>query len=63
MTKSPELLPHEILKRDFDSVVPNGLQSKLQNRNGKTALGVTLSFLKTAFENASEEEKKYLPIV
>jgi gamma-glutamyl:cysteine ligase YbdK (ATP-grasp superfamily) len=61
--KSTELLPHEILTRDFESVVADGLDGKLQNPNGKTAREVCLSLLKIAFENASKEEKKFLPII
>ena len=58
-----ESLPHEILTRDYSSVVREGLDTQLQNPRGKTAREVCQSFLQIAFENASEEEKKYLSIV
>lgn len=57
------LLPHEILIGDFHSVVAGGLDAKLQNPNGKTARELCLFLLKIASENASKEEKKYLPII
>ena len=61
--RSAELLPHQILTNDFASVVADGLGAKLQNPHGRTARKVSLSLLKIAFENASEEEKKYLPLI
>jgi hypothetical protein len=63
MEKSAELLPHEILTRDFQSVVSDGLGARLQNPHGKTAREIALSLLRIAFKNASKEEKKYLPII
>jgi hypothetical protein len=51
------------LTNDFAPVVADGLDAKLQNPNGATARKISLSLLKIASENASEEEKKYLPII
>ena len=58
-----ELLLQEILVKDFDSVVSNGLKANILNPNGKIARHVCQSFLRIALENASKEEKKYLPII
>lgn len=57
------LLPHSILVKDYLSIVKNGLEAKTQNQKGPSAGSVCKSFLQTAFANASEEEKKYLPII
>jgi len=58
-----ELLPHKSLVRDFNSVIMNGLKAKVLHPHGKTAREVCNYFLKIAWDNASEEEKKYLPII
>ncbi len=58
-----ELLPHELLVKDFRSVVAGGLNAKTLHPNGRTARQVCQHLLRTAQENASPEEKKYLPIV
>jgi gamma-glutamyl:cysteine ligase YbdK (ATP-grasp superfamily) len=63
MIEKTELLPHEMLTRDFNSVVSDGLDAQLQNPSGRTAREACRSLLQIAFKNASEEEKKYLPIV
>ncbi|MEM2911891.1 MAG: glutamate-cysteine ligase family protein [Candidatus Bathyarchaeia archaeon] len=57
------LLPHEILVRDFRSVVKNGLNAEVEHPKGSTAKHVLKHFLKIAYENASAEEKKYLPLI
>jgi len=63
MREKAELLPHEILVKDFDSVVMIGLNAKVLHPHGQTARHVCEHLFKIAWENASEEEKKYLPIV
>ena len=63
LKEKPALLGHEALVRDLNSTVKNGLDAKVENPRGKTAHDVCKSLLQVAFQNATEEEKKYLPIV
>jgi gamma-glutamyl:cysteine ligase YbdK (ATP-grasp superfamily) len=63
MREKPELLPHEILTKDFDSVMMTGLNASVLNPHGQTARLVCKHFFKIAWENASGEEKNYLPII
>jgi hypothetical protein len=63
MERKAEFLPHEILVKDFNSVIKMGLDAKVAHPNGQTARQVCQQFLKIAWENATEEEKKYLPII
>ena len=58
-----DLLPHEILVRDFDAIIKNGLNAKVVSPNGKTAREVCLYYLKIAEANAEADEKKYLPLI
>ncbi len=58
-----ELLPHEILVADFDAVIANGLNAEVQNRYGSKARQVCQQLYKVAFENATADEKVYLPFV
>jgi len=63
MEMKAEFLSHEILVKDFNSVIRMGLDAKVAHPNGQTARQVCQQFLKIAWENATEEEKKYLPII
>ena len=63
MRETVEFLPHEILVKDFNSVVVDGLNAKVLHPHGSTARQVCQYFFKIAWENATEEEKKYLPII
>jgi hypothetical protein len=63
MRETVEFLPHEILVKDFNSVVVDGLNAKVLHPHGSTARKVCQYFFKIAWENATEEEKKYLPII
>jgi hypothetical protein len=58
-----ELLPHELLVRDFNAVIKDGLNTKVASSNGKTARQVCQHYLKIATQNADTDEKKYLPLV
>jgi len=58
-----ELLPHDTLVKDYKSIVLNGLDAKVLHPYGSTARKVCQYFFKTASENATDEEKKYLPII
>jgi len=51
------------LVKDFNSVIKMGLDAKVAHPNGQTARQVCQQFLKIAWENATEEEKKYLLII
>ena len=63
MNGDTELLSHGILTGDFNVAVSEGLEAQVRNPLGQTARGVLMSFMRTAVENATEEENKYLPIV
>jgi hypothetical protein len=63
MASKPELLPRELLLGDFNAVVKDGLNAKVQNPKGKTARQVCSYYLKVAQENADAEEKKYLWLI
>jgi len=58
-----ELLSHELLVKDFNSIVKCGMGAKISNPRGRIARQVCQHFVRFASENASKEEKKYLPIV
>jgi gamma-glutamyl:cysteine ligase YbdK (ATP-grasp superfamily) len=58
-----ELLPHDVLVKDFNMVIKDGLNAKVSNPHGKTAKQVCQHYLNLAFEYADEDEKKYLWIV
>jgi gamma-glutamyl:cysteine ligase YbdK (ATP-grasp superfamily) len=57
------LLPHEVLVKDFNSVMTNGLKARTEHPRGRTAREVCQFLFETAWKNASPEERKYLPIV
>jgi gamma-glutamyl:cysteine ligase YbdK (ATP-grasp superfamily) len=63
LDENVKLLPHEVLVKDFNSVVANGLNAQTGHPSGETARKVCQSFFGTAWKNASQEERKYLPIV
>jgi gamma-glutamyl:cysteine ligase YbdK (ATP-grasp superfamily) len=63
MTEQAELVCHDILVSDFNSVVSEGLDAVVLHPAGKTARDVCRYFLKLAFENADEEEKRYLWLI
>ena len=58
-----ELLPHDLLIKDFGRVVKEGLNAFVSSPNGKTARQVCQNYLKLAYEFAEEDEKKYLWII
>jgi hypothetical protein len=63
LEENAELPPHQVLVKDFNAVVKHGLEAPTLNPIGRNAREVCRFFLKTARKNASEEEKKYLPLV
>ena len=56
-------LPHPVLVQNFKKVLRIGLQACVQHPKGKTAGEVCLHLLQTALSNATDEEKRYLPII
>ena len=56
-------LPHNLLVRDFTSVIKEGLEATVQHPKGPTARDVCKYYYRIALENASVEEKAYLPLV
>jgi gamma-glutamyl:cysteine ligase YbdK (ATP-grasp superfamily) len=63
MKDKPALLPHETLVKDFNAVITAGLNAEVLHPKGKTARQVCEHFFKVAWENATEEEKKYLWVI
>ena len=58
-----KLLQHDLLVKDFNRVVKEGLNALVSNPYGKTARQVCQHYLNLAFEYADEDEKKYLWII
>ena len=58
-----ELLPQEVLVKDLNFVLADGLNAKFQNPHGPTARDVCQGLFDLAWAHAKEEEKKYLPLV
>jgi gamma-glutamyl:cysteine ligase YbdK (ATP-grasp superfamily) len=56
-------LSHLTLVQNFKQTMRKGLQARVQNPKGKTAGEVCLHLLRTALSNATDEEKRYLPII
>jgi gamma-glutamyl:cysteine ligase YbdK (ATP-grasp superfamily) len=63
MAEKTELLSHEVLVKDYDAIVVDGLDARVQHPHCPTARQVCKSFLRFAWENATEEEKKYLRLI
>jgi len=58
-----ELLPHDILVKDLNTVIKDGLSAEVSSPHGKTAKQVCQFYLNLAKENSTEDEKKYLWLV
>jgi gamma-glutamyl:cysteine ligase YbdK (ATP-grasp superfamily) len=58
-----ELLPHDVLVKDFNTVIEDGLNADVLSPHGKTGRKVCQYYLKLAFEHAEQDEKKYLWLV
>ncbi len=56
-------LSHEILVENLNCTVRDGLDAYVQHPKGETARQVCRHLLEIALENATLEEKKYLPII
>jgi carboxylate-amine ligase len=63
IASNAQLLPRDVLVKDLDAVIKNGLNAEVSNPNGKTARHVCQHYLKIVSEHVNEDEKKYLWIV
>ncbi len=57
------VLPHEVLVKNFNVIIKDGLNAEVSSPNGKTARQVCQHYLKIASEHAEEDEKNYLWLV
>jgi hypothetical protein len=60
LNEKVQLVPHEALVKDFNSVVQKGLNAQTEHPCGRTARKVCQFFFGIAWKNASQEERKYL---
>jgi gamma-glutamyl:cysteine ligase YbdK (ATP-grasp superfamily) len=63
MRNSAVLMSHGTLVADLESTIRNGLDGKTRNPCGCTAQQICQHLLRTAEENATTEEKRYLPLI
>lgn len=63
MKEKTELLPHELLVKDFNSTITRGLAAIVHNPHGHTVREVCNYLYRVALDNAEDAEKKYLSIV
>jgi gamma-glutamyl:cysteine ligase YbdK (ATP-grasp superfamily) len=63
MREKTELSPHELLVKDFNATIADGLKAKVHNPHGHTSREVCSHFYRVALDNAEDEEKKYLSVV
>lgn len=63
MQNAAVLMTRDTLIADLKSIVTNGLDARTRNPCGCTAQQICNNLLKRAEENATAEEKKYLPLV
>jgi gamma-glutamyl:cysteine ligase YbdK (ATP-grasp superfamily) len=60
IASNADLLPHNLLVENFNSVVKDGLNAAVSSPNGKTARQVCKYFFDLAQKHATGDEKKYL---
>lgn len=58
-----EFLSHEMLVKDFNSIIREGLKAHVLHPYGNTARHVCKYYMDTAWKNATDEERKYLPLI
>jgi gamma-glutamyl:cysteine ligase YbdK (ATP-grasp superfamily) len=63
LEEKSDLLPHDVLVKDFKAIIKAGLNAKVSYPNGDTARKICKHMYSTAWKNASDEEKIYLPII
>jgi carboxylate-amine ligase len=61
--RAVEFPSHQLLVKDFDLTVKEGLGSKPRHPSGQTISQTCQHFLRIAWESATAEEKKYIPVV
>ena len=63
MKQEVKLPTHEVLVKDFNSIVMTGLDAKVQHPSNQTARETCLHLLQIAWKNATAEEREYIPLV
>ena len=63
MLDKPEFLPHEVLVKDFNTIIAGGLNARVKNPYGPTARQVCKHLFSIAWANADKEEKNYLRLI
>jgi gamma-glutamyl:cysteine ligase YbdK (ATP-grasp superfamily) len=63
IASNAELLPNEVLVKDFNAVIKDGLNAKISSPNNKTARQMCRNYLKSAVKHAEQDEKKYLWLI
>jgi phosphoenolpyruvate synthase/pyruvate phosphate dikinase len=63
MNEDAKFLPHAVLVKDLHAIMMKGLGVPVHHPLGATARQVCRYFHDVALKNATEEEKKYLPII
>jgi hypothetical protein len=63
IASNAELFPHDLLVKDFNAVVKDGLNARVSNPNGKTARQVCKHFFDLTQKYANDDEKEYLWLV
>jgi gamma-glutamyl:cysteine ligase YbdK (ATP-grasp superfamily) len=63
MEQQAELLAHDLLVSDFNSIVSDGLDAMVLHPAGKMSREVCRHFFKLASENATADEERYLWLV
>jgi glutamate---cysteine ligase / carboxylate-amine ligase len=63
IASNAQLLPHDVLVKDFNAVIKDGLNSEVSSPLGKTARQVCQHYFNLAQEHADGEEKKYLWLI
>ena len=58
-----DVLPHQVLVNDYNSIVKDGLGAETLNPLGKDAKHICQYFLNLAYKYADENEKRYLWII
>ncbi len=58
-----DLSSHEVLVKDFNAVIKDGLNAKVSNLKGSTARQICRNYLDLAEKYATSDEKKYLWLI
>jgi gamma-glutamyl:cysteine ligase YbdK (ATP-grasp superfamily) len=63
IASNAQLLSHDVLVKDFNAIIKNGLNAEVSSPLGKTARQVCQHYFNLAQEHADGDEKKYLWLV